>query len=115
MDIQRVYFYTFYLLVIGCWLLYNKWFVGIGFIALAAFSAYFKEYVFLHNYFASIIIYVGIAIDLIIRRKMKWLILLTIIGVIQGIAFQARVGHYVVGSMEFLSLCVGLILITKTI
>lgn len=31
MDTNRVYFYTFYLLVIGCWLLYNKWFVGIGF------------------------------------------------------------------------------------
>ena len=38
MDTNRVYFYTFFLLVIGCWLLYNKWFVGIGFISLAKFS-----------------------------------------------------------------------------
>ena len=43
-DINRVYFYTFFLLIIGCWLLYNRFLVGIGFITLATFSSYFLEY-----------------------------------------------------------------------
>ena len=79
MDINRVYFYTFFLLVIGCWLLYNKWFVGIGFLALATFSSYFTEFIIIHNYFASILVYVGITIDIIIRQKKKWLIPLIIV------------------------------------
>jgi hypothetical protein len=116
MDINRVYFYTFFLLVIGCWLLYNKWFVGIGFLALASFSSYFIEYIIIHNYFASILIYIGIIIDIISRKKLKWLIPLIIIGMMQGIAFQTTwLGFYLVGSMEFLALCVGSIFIIKTI
>jgi hypothetical protein len=115
MDINRVYFYTFFLLIIGCWLLYNKWFVGIGFLALATFSSYFIEYIIIHNYFASILIYIGIIIDIIIRQKKKWLIPLIIVGIIQGIAFQTtRLGHYMVGIMEFLALCIGSIFIVKT-
>ena len=116
MDIERLYFYTFFLLVLGCWLLYNKWFVGIGFLALATFSSYFMEYILLHNYFASIIVYIGLIIDIIIRKKMKWLIPLVVIGIIQGIAFQtAGLGYYTVGSMEFLALCIGSVFIVKTI
>jgi hypothetical protein len=116
MDINRVYFYTFFLLIIGCWLLYNKWFVGIGFLALAAFSSYFSEFIIIHNYFASILIYIGVTIDIIIRQKKKWLIPLIIVGIIQGIAFHtAWLGHYSVGSMEFLALCIGSIFIVKTI
>jgi hypothetical protein len=116
MDINRVYFYTFFLLVIGCWLLYNKWLVGIGFLALAAFISYFTEYILVHNYFASVLIYIGIVIDIIIRRKMKWLIPLIVIGIIQGIAFQtAWISGYVVGVMEFLALCTGSIFVVKTI
>jgi hypothetical protein len=116
MDINRVYFYTFFLLVIGCWLLYNKWLVGIGFLALAAFSSYFNEYILVHNYFASVLIYIGIVIDIIIRRKMKWLIPLIVVGIVQGIAFQtAWISGYVVGVMEFLALCTGSIFVVKTI
>ena len=116
MDIKRVYFYTFFLLVIGCWLLYNKWFAGIGFLALATFSSYFTEYIFVHNYFASVLIYIGIIIDIIVRQKKKWLIPLIIIGIIQGAAFLARwSSYYVVGCMEFLALCTGSVLIVKNI
>ena len=115
MDVNRVYFYTFFLLIIGCWLLYNKWFVGIGFITLATFSSYFFEYIWLHNYFASIMIYIGIIIDIIIRRKIKWFITFIIIGIIQGIAFQTSwLSYYMVGSMEFLALCIGSIFVVKT-
>jgi len=116
MDTSRVYFYTFYLLVIGCWLLYNKWFVGIGFISLATFSSYFTEYISIHNYFASVAIYLGIIIDIITRKKKKWLIPLIVIGVLQGITFQTGwLGFYMVGIMEFLGLCVGSAFIVKTI
>ena len=116
MDINRVYFYTFFLLVIGCWLLYNKWFTGIGFLALATFSSYFTEFIIMHNYFASISIYIGIIIDIITRQKMKWLIPLIIVGIIQGIAFQTTfLGYYMVGGMEFLALCIGSIFVVRTI
>jgi hypothetical protein len=116
MDINRVYFYTFFLLVIGCWLLYNKWFVGIGFLALATFGSYFTEFIFIHNYFASVLIYIGIIIDIITRQKNKWLVPLIIIGIIQGIAYQNTwLSYYMVGSMEFLSLCVGSVFVVKTI
>jgi len=116
MDINRVYFYTFFLLIMGCWLLYNKWFVGIGFLALAAFSSYFVQFTLLHNYFASVIIYIGIIVDVIIRRRWKWLVPLISFGVIQGIAFEtAWFGIYMVGAMEFFALCVGSIFVVKTI
>jgi len=116
MDINRVYFYTFFLLIIGCWLLYNKWIVGIGFLALATFSSYFIEFVGIHNYFASIFIYFGIVIDIIIRRKIKWLIPLLVIGIVQGIAFQNRVlSYYLVGCMEFTALSIGSVFIVKFI
>jgi hypothetical protein len=116
MDINKVYFYTFYLLIIGCWLLYNKWFVGIGFLALATFSSYFAEFIILHNYFASIVIYIGIIIDIIIRHKKKWLIPLIIVGIIQGIAFQTDwLGYYSVGCLEFLAFCIGSTFIVKNI
>lgn len=115
LDTSRVYFYTFFLLVIGCWLLYNKWFVGIGFISLATFSSYFTEYISIHNYFASIAIYIGVIIDIITREKKKWLVPLIIIGILQGIAFQTGwLGYYMVGIMEFLALCVGSAFIIKT-
>ena len=115
MDINRVYFYTFFLLVVGCWLLYNKWFVGIGFLALATFGSYFTEFIIIHNNFASILIYIGIITDIIIRQKKKWLIPLIIVGIIQGIAFQTTwLNHYFVGGMEFLALCIGSIFILKT-
>ena len=95
MDTNRVYFYTFFLLVLGCWLLYNKWFAGIGFITLSAFSPYFNEFLLLHNYFASVTIYVGI---------------------IQGLAFYTGcLGKYTVGIMEFSALCVGTVFTIKTI
>ena len=117
MDINRVYFYTFILLTVGCWLLYNKWFVGIGFLALASFNSYFREYIILHNYFASIIIYIGIVTDIVIRRKIKWLIPLIIIGIIQGISFQNAwlSSHYFVGLMELLAFCTGSVFIVKNI
>jgi len=122
MDITRVYIYTFVLLIIGCWLLYHKWFVGIGFIALAAFSSYFPQYRFLHNYFASILIYIGIVTDIVIRREIKWLIPLIVVGIIQGISFQSVAfknswlySHYFVGCMEFLALCTGSVFIVKNI
>jgi hypothetical protein len=116
MDINKVYFYTFYLLIIGCWLLYNKWFVGIGFLALATFSSYFSEFIILHNYFASIVIYIGILIDIIIRHKNKWLIPLIIVGIIQGISFQTSwFGYYLVGTMEFLALFIGSLFVVKNI
>jgi hypothetical protein len=116
MDINRVYFYTFFLLLIGCWLLYHRWFVGIGFLALATFSSYFIEFIIIHNYFASILIYIGIIIDIVIRYKIKWLIPLIIVGIIQGIAFQTPwLDLHFVGSMEFLALCIGSIFIVKTI
>jgi hypothetical protein len=115
MDINRLYFYTFFLLIIGCWLLYNKWFVGIGFLALATFGSYFTEFIIIHNNLASILIYIGIIIDIIIRQKKKWLIPLIIVGIIQGIAFQTTwLNHYFVGGMEFLALCIGSIFILKT-
>jgi hypothetical protein len=116
MDINRVYFYTFFLLVIGCWLLYNKWFVEIGFLALATFSSYFIEFIVLHNYFASILIYIGIIIDIITRRKNIWLVPLIVVGIVQGIAFKTTLLSYnMVGIMEFLALCIGTIFIVKTI
>jgi len=114
MDINRVYFYTFLLFAVGCWLLYNKWFVGIGFLALAAFNSYFFEFHFLHNYFASVLIYIGIVLDIITRRKKKWLIPLIVIGIIQGIAFQTGwIGYFMVGGMEFLALCTGSVFVVK--
>jgi hypothetical protein len=116
MDIHRVYFYTFFLLVMGCWLLYNKWFVGIGFLALAAFSSYFTELVFVHNYVASILVYIGIVFDIIIRRKYKWLIPLVICGIIQSIAFQTIwLGNFLVLGMEFSALIIGSIFIVKSV
>ena len=116
LDINRVYFYTFILLIIGCWLLYNKWLVGIGFLALATFSSYFIEFIIIHNYFASVLIYIGITIDIVIHQKKKWLVPLVIVGIIQGIAFQtAWLNYYSVGSMEFLALCIGTIFIIKNI
>jgi len=114
MDINRVYFYTFILLVIGCWLLYYKWFTGIGFLALATFSSYFIEFIIIHNYFASILIYIGIIIDIIIIREFKWLIPLIIVGILQGVAFlDIFPGNYMVGCMEFFALCIGSVLIVK--
>jgi hypothetical protein len=114
MNISRVYFYTFLLLVIGCWLLYNKWFVGIGFLSLSAFNSYFIELVFLHNYVASILVYIGIIFDIIIRRKFQWLIPLIICGILQSIAFQTTwLGNYMVLGMEFLALCIGTLFIIR--
>jgi hypothetical protein len=108
MDISRVYFYTFLLFVIGSWFLYHKWFVGIGFLALAAFNSYFDEFLFVHNYVASILVYIGILTDIIIRRKYKWLAPLIICGIIQGIAFQTSwLDNVMVLIMEFLALCIG--------
>ncbi len=116
MDTGRVYFYTFFLLVIGCWLLYNRWFVGIGFICLATFSSYFTEYISIHNYFASIAVYIGLIIDIIIRKKNKWLFPLIVIGLLQGLAFQTGwFDYYMVGIMEFLGLCIGSVFVIKTI
>ena len=116
MDINRVYFYTFFLLAIGCWLLYNKWLTGIGFLALATFSSYFFEFRLLHNYFASIIIYIGIIIDILIKKKKKWLIPLIAVGILQGLAFQTTwLGFYLVGSMEFLALFIGSVFIVREI
>jgi hypothetical protein len=114
MDINRVYFYTFFLLVIGCWLLYHKWFVGIGFLALAAFNSYFTELAFIHNYVASILVYIGIIFDIIIRRKYKWLIPLLICGIIQSIAFQTIwLSDFMVLGMEFSALIIGSIFIVR--
>ena len=114
MDIKRVYLYTFLLLVIGCWLLYHKWFTGIGFLSLASFSSYFFEFHFLHNYVASILIYIGIVLDIVIRRKQKWLFPFIIIGIIQGISFQTGwFRYYMVGCMEFLALCTGSVFIVR--
>jgi hypothetical protein len=116
MDINRVYFYTFFLFIIGCWLLYNKWFTGIGFLALASFSSYFIEYIAIHNYFASILVYIGIVIDIIIRKEIKWLIPLIVVGIIQGVAVQtALLGNYFVGGMEFLALCIGSVFVVNNI
>ena len=116
MDINRVYFYTFFLLIMGCWLLYNKWFVGIGFLALATFSSYFTEFIVVHNYFASLLIYIGILIDIITRQKIKWVGPLIVVGIIQGVAFQGTwLTHYLVGSMEFFALCIGSVFIVKNI
>jgi uncharacterized membrane protein YjjP (DUF1212 family) len=99
----------------GCWLLYNKWFVGIGFLALAAFSSYFSELVFLHNYVASILVYIGIILDIVIRRKCNWLIPLVVCGIIQSIAFQtAWLGNFMVLGMEFSALVIGSIFVVKT-
>jgi hypothetical protein len=115
MNIERVYFYTFYLLIIGCWLLYQRWIVGIGFLVLAPFSAYFEELVYIHNYFASIAINVGIIIDILLKRKPKWFIPLLIAGIIQGTAFlsNTEIGFYIVGSMECLALCIGSVFVVK--
>jgi hypothetical protein len=116
MNISRVYFYTFFLLIIGCWLLYNKWFVGIGFLTLAAFGSYFTELIFLHNYVASILVYIGIICDIIMRRKYKWLLPLVICGIIQSIAFQTTwLGNFLVLSMEFLALIIGSVFIIRTV
>lgn len=116
MDIERVYFYSFYLLALGSWLLYHKWVVGIGFLSVAAFSSYFIELIYIHNYFASIAVYIGIVIDIVVRRKPKWLIPLIIVGVIQGFAFQTRLlPFFVVGSMECLALCIGSVFVVKNI
>ena len=115
MDINRVYFYTFLLLVIGCWLLYHKWLVGIGFLALAAFNSYFIEFIYIHNYFASILIYIGIIIDIVTRKKQKWLIPLIIVGIIQSVAFLGPwLSFYMVGFMEFSALCIGSVFVLKT-
>jgi hypothetical protein len=112
MDTERVYFYTFFLLVIGCWILYYKWISGIGFISLATFSSYFSEFILIHNYFASIAIYIGILIDVITRKKYKWLIPLIAIGSIQGLAFYTGwFGANMVGVMEFIGFCVGSVFI----
>jgi len=114
LDINRVFFYTFFMLVIGCWLLYNKWLSGIGFISLAAFNNYFPEYVLVHNYFASVIIYVVIVLDIIIRKKYKWLIPLAAAGVIQGLAFIFMwFNNHMVGVMELTGFCLGSIFIVK--
>jgi hypothetical protein len=116
MDINRVYFYTFFLLIIGCWLLYNKWFVGIGFLAVATFNSYFIEFLFIHNYFASILIYIGIVVDILIKQEKKWLIPLIVVGIIQGIAFNTTwLGYHIVGITEFLALCIGSIFIVRII
>ena len=116
MNTSRVYFYTFFLLIIGCWLLYNKWFIGIGFICLATFSSYFTEFISIHNYFASIAVYIGIVLDIIIRKKKEWLFPLIIIGILQGIAFHNDwFGYYMVGFMEFLGLSIGSVFIIKSI
>jgi hypothetical protein len=116
MDINRVYFYTFLLFVMGSWFLYHKWFVGIGFLALATFNSYFDEFLFVHNYVASILVYVGIVFDIIIRRKYKWLVPLVICGIIQGVAFQtAWLGRFMVLSMEFSALCIGSVFVSRTI
>ena len=116
MDINRVYFYTFFLLIIGCWLLYNRFLAGIGFITLATFSSYFLEYLSLHNYFASVVVYIGLLLDIICRRKFLWLIPFTVLGIVQGIAFQnLHFINYIVGSMELISLCLGSIFIVKNI
>lgn len=114
MDIHRVYFYSFFLLILGSWLLYHKWFVGIGFISVAAFSSYFVELLYIHNYFASIAVYIGILIDVIVRRKPKWLIPLIIVGVFQGIVFQTHIlPILVVGCMECAALCIGSVFVVK--
>jgi len=114
LDINRVYFYTFYMLAIGCWLLYNQWFSGIGFIALAAFNNYFPEYVLIHNYFASVIIYVAIVLDILLRKKYKWLIALAAAGIIQGLAFEFEwLNNYMVGIMELVGFCLGSVFIIK--
>ena len=116
MDINRVYFYTFLLLIIGCWLLYNRFLVGIGFITLATFSSYFLEYLSLHNYFASVVIYIGLLLDIIFRRKFLWLIPFIVLSIVQGVAFQnLHFINYIVGSMELISLCLGSIFIVKNI
>ena len=116
MDINRVYFYTFFLLIIGCWLLYNRFLTGIGFITLATFSSYFLEYLSLHNYFASVVVYIGLLLDIICRRKYLWLIPFIVLGIVQGIAFQnLHFINYIVGSMELISLCLGSIFIVKNI
>ncbi|PLW92161.1 MAG: hypothetical protein C0592_12235 [Marinilabiliales bacterium] len=116
MDIDRVYFYTFFLLVLGSWLLYHRWYAGIGFICLAAFSHYFEEYRDLHNYFASITVYIGIVLDFLLRKKLKYLIPLIIIGAVQGAAFYYRwYGLQLVGAMEFLALSVGTVFIIKEV
>lgn len=116
MDTSRVYFYTFFLLLIGCWLLYNKWFVGIGFICLATFSSYFTEYISIHNYFASVAIYIGVIIDVILHKRKEWLLPLIIVGLLQGVAFQTGwFNYYMVGFMEFIGLCIGSVFIVRTI
>jgi hypothetical protein len=116
MDIDRVYFYSFFLLTIGCWLLYHKWFVGIGFILLGTFNSYFPEFLDIHNYFASIAIYVVAIIDFVIRKKVKWLIPLVILGIIQGLAFHfGWFDIYLTGAMEFAALFLGTIYIVKLI
>jgi hypothetical protein len=116
MDINKVFFYTFLLFLIGSWLLYNKWFVGIGFLALAAFNSYFTEFHFVHNYVASILVYIGIMFDIIIKQKYKWLVPLVICGILQGIAFQTTwLGDFMVLSMEFSALCIGSIFLVRTI
>jgi len=116
MDINRVYFYTFLLLIIGCWLLYNRFLVGIGFITLATFSSYFLEYLSLHNYFASVVIYIGLLLDIIFRRKFLWLIPFIVLSIVQGVAFQnLHFINYIVGSMELISFCLGSVFIVKNI
>jgi hypothetical protein len=116
MDISRVYFYTFYLLAIGCWLLYNQLFVGIGFITLATFNSFFIEFSFIHNYFASIVIYIGLLVDILMNRKAVWLIPFLLFGIIQGISFEVHwISKYFVGCMEFISLFAGSIFLIKKI
>jgi hypothetical protein len=116
MDINRVFFYSIYLLFLGSWLLYNGFIVGIGFLALAAFNSYFEEYTLLHNYFASILIYIGLFFDLLREKKGLLILLFICIGSIQGVAFQtAGISKYIVGGMELLSLCLGSFFIINNI
>ena len=59
---------------------------------------------------------IGIIIDIISRHKIKWLVPLIIVGIIQGVAFQTNwLGHYSVGIMEFSALCIGSVFIVRII
>lgn len=74
------------------------------------------EYISIHNYFASVAIYIGIIMDVITRKKRKWLIPLIFVGILQSITFQSGwFGFYMVGIMEFLGLSIGSVFIIKTI
>ena len=61
-------------------------------------------------------IYAMLVVDILHRRKAKWLIPFFIIGIIQAIAFQSTwLSQYIVGGMEFLSLCIGSVFVIKII